>query len=938
MLEVRLLGPFEVSRDGQVVALPGQRLAALVSVLALAANRPVPTGVLAERLWGEKLPQRTKQTLHTYVARLRQHLGDDAIETLSAGYALRVEPERVDALRLVSVVRDAERAEDPERKRQLLRSAAELWRDTPFAGSVSEWLAAGEAARLTELHLSAIEQRIDLDLGDGRYDGLPAELQELTSQHRLRESLWSRRIAALRLTGRTAEALECYEEIRTTIADELGVDPAPALQQEFARVLAAESSGPLVVTSDSGTPTGPPRQLPPDLRHFTGRRNEQRLLDSILHGAAPELPIVITITGPGGAGKTSLAVHWAHRVRDRFPGGQLFVNLRGFAADEPVAPGAALLAFLRALGVPPGQVPSEAGERAALFRTLTADRQLLLLIDNARNSEQVRDLIPASGSLVVVTSRNQLRSLGAHAGAERVVLEPLSPEDAVQLLATSVGADRVAAEPVAVAELAGLCAGLPLALAVAAESARRTEDRPFAELVSALRDEKRTLDVFADPDDQQADLRRVLSWSYQLLEPETARVFRLLGLHPATPINGRLAAALADLAPQVLEGHLDRLVAANLASRSRSGHYHLHDLLRVYAAELTSQLDDAPVRRAAIGRALEWYLHTVQNAAIAMDGSITRGSLADSPHQPLGFADAGTAMQWLGSEHTAFEPWIRTAVDHGYDDHAWRIAWRLRGFLDAGYYVEEARKTARLGVSAAERLGEPRARYLAWNTLGSAEYRADQPEAAQDCAQRAIEIARSCGDVAAEVMFRTNLAVGQWSAGDLEGALAEMTRVAVVADRYTEPSDEPLPLRRDLIQHALGGLNILLGNLETARPQVEAAVRLSRASGSWYSEALALTNLAEWYERKGDDGTADFYACESLDRLQGFHTPTATFGPLAVRARLAARANDPERARTLAHQALALLPENDRRTTDLRDLLTSLDLRVPPPPSPPVGR
>lgn len=924
MLEIRLLGPFEALRDGVVVSLPGRRLAALVSILALSADRPVPTAVLVDRLWGEDLPQRTKQAVQTYVARLRQHLGNDAIQTHPSGYVLRVDPDRVDALRLALVTREAEQTTDPVRQRELLTTAAQLWRGTPFAGSPSDWLAEGECSRLTELHLTATELRIDLDIADAAYDGLSAELRQLTYLYPLRESLWARRIAVLRLTGRPAEALECYEKIRTTIADELGVDPSPALQQEYARLLAPES-----ITAPPGAADISPRQLPSDLRYFTGRTLELSQLGKVLDEAPAHLPLVVTLTGPGGAGKTSLAVHWAYRIRDRFPDGQLFVNLRGYAADRPVTAAAALLAFLRALGVPPEQVPAETAERAALFRTLTADRRLLLLIDNARTAEQVRDLIPSSGSLVLITSRNQLRSLGPQLGAVRLALDPLPADDAVQLLAASVGAERVAAEPTAVAELTRLCAGLPLALAIAAESARRTDGEPFAGLVTALRDEARALDVFSDPDDDQSDLRRVLSWSYQALEPETARVFRLLGLHPATTIVAPAVAALADVEVPAAERLLDRLVAVHLANSTRPGQYHLHDLLRVYAAELTTQVDTAADRHAATGRTVEWYLHSVQNASIAVTANISRSHLVQSAHQPVTFTDTRSAIRWLENEQDAFVPWISLAARHGYDDYAWRIAWRLRNFLDVGFLVQEGIETALLGVEAADRLGDPRARYLMWNTLGGAYFRAGRAEDAKDCVRKAIEIAHRRGDVAAESQFRTNLAVAEWTGGDLQAALREVTEAEVVTARYDETSDEPLPMHRQHLPFVLGAIHLLLGHLDVARTHIERANRIAREEGSWYEEAQGLSNLAELYERAGDDATADFYAREALDRLQGYRAPTATFDPLATLARIAARAGQVSEAERRCHQALALIPTGDPHGQDLRDLLTALESTPP---------
>lgn len=930
LLEIRLLGPFEISLDGRLLRLPGRRLAALVTVLALSPDLLVPVEVIVDRLWGEQMPRRARSTLHTYVARLRRCLGDHVLETRPTGYRLRIEPDRVDAIRLASLVREAAYESDDTRKRKLLESAAGLWRDVPFAGAAaSDWLSTGEAARLTEIYLSAVEQRIDLDLAAGRYGGLPTELQELTVRHPLREPLWVRRLAVLRLTGRTAEALECYEQVRTLVADAFGVDPAPALQQEFARLIAPRNAEPAISAAAVGI--GPPRQLPPDLRTFTGRASEHHRLDDLLDDSAADRSTIITLTGPGGVGKTSLAVRWAHRVRERFPDGQLFVDLRGFSAEAPVPAGAALLTLLHSLHVPMDQVPPETPERAALFRTLTADRSFLLVLDNASSAEQVRPLLPASGSVVLITSRNQLRSLGPAVGATRVPVEPLPADQAVALLIDAVGADRVAAERSAATELTALCAGLPLALAIVAEAACRMPALPLAQLVDALGDEKRTLDVFADPDDDRGDLRQVLSWSYRTLEPGSALLFRLLGLLPAGSVDVPVVAALAGISRREAERRLDQLDANHQVIRIHRGRYQLHDLVRTYAAELAAEVDDDSARRAAIGRALDWYLHTLQNAALAAETSVGRGYLVSSAHTPLTFADAEAAMEWLWANHFLLASWIRLAISHGDDDHAWRIAWKLRGFLDLAYLVNEAVEVTELFVEAAERLGDARVRYLAWNALAWAEFRAGRPVVAQDCGRRAIQLARHSGDVGAEITIRINLAHSLSATGALEDALAEMNAAEAAAANCRRSSTEPLPVRPEVIQSTLGGINLLLGRLDEAERYLVRAVRLARTQGRWHEEAEMLNSLAELHELRGDDPAADFYAREALDRLQGLRSPTASFDCLALRARVADRGGRPEAAAALARQALAHLPDGHPSGDQLRELIESPALSADPP-------
>jgi DNA-binding SARP family transcriptional activator len=505
-LEVGLLGPLQVSVAGRPVELPGGRLPALLAALALSAGQTVSVDRLATAVWGEDLSVDARANVQSNVRRLRRLLGAELVATRGAGYALEVQPDRVDALRFVRLLDLAATAPDRTTQRDLLVEALGLWRGTPFDGVRSDWLEQTQAPWLLERYLAGLERRIDLDLADGTQVDLAAELGELTGRYPLRESLWVRLLVVLERSGRPAEALERYEAIRVRLAEELGADPGAELQRVHADLLAGRASAAAASAPPAPDPPGHPfgvpqtppahqmvpRQLPADTDAFTGREAALKALDGLLGDpdeSTPRPVAIAAIAGTAGIGKTALAVHWAHRVADRFPDGQLYVNLRGFDPSwSPVGPAEAVRGFLDALRVPPQQVPLGLEAQAGLYRSLLAGRRMLVLLDNARDADQVAPLLPgAPGCLVLVTSRNQLAGLVVAAGAHPLALDLLGRDEAVRLLARRLGDDRINAEPDATDELVTRCAGLPLALAIVAARAATHPEFPLAALADQLR-------------------------------------------------------------------------------------------------------------------------------------------------------------------------------------------------------------------------------------------------------------------------------------------------------------------------------------------------------------------------------------------------------------------------------------------------------------------
>jgi DNA-binding SARP family transcriptional activator/Tfp pilus assembly protein PilF len=726
---VRLLGECRVEVGGRPVAMAG-RQRSLLAVLAMSAGRTVPVDRLAAAVWGTELPANVRRALQTYVTRLRAVLGADSIVRTTAGYALRIEPDGVDALRFDRLL-DAVPAADERDRRGLLAEALALWRGHPFEGVPSPVLADWEAPRLLERYLAAAEQRIDLDADAGHLDGLVAELRDLTVRYPLRESLWARLLVVLDRLGRPAEALRHYEEIRVRLATELGVDPDPELQRIYADLLAGRP------TDEPATGLAPdvPRQLPPALDGFVGRRAELKELD-----AHPDAGGLVLVHGPAGVGKTAVTLLWAHQVAARFPDGQLYVDLRGFAPTESaLAPADAIRQCLDAFGVSPDRIPAALPAQVGVYRGLLADRRVLIVLDNARDEEQVRPLLPAGpGCVVVVTSRKQLPGLVVADGARPVLVGLFSSGEARHMLARRLGEERTSTDADAVDRIVERCGRLPLALAIAAARAAIHPHFPLAGLAAELHDQRGGLDAFSGAD-AATDVRAVLSWSYRGLTQEAARLFRLLALHPGARFGVAGAASLADLPLRRVRELLTELTQAHLLAEVDPGRYAFHDLLHAYATELIRNRDPDTERSPALRRILDHYLHSAFAAARLLDPHRAPIDVGPPPAGavPESFPDAGTALAWLDAERSAIVEAAGRAAAAALDTHAWQLAWTIAQFLHVRGHLADQLTVQRIALEAATRLSNPIEQARAHRTLSmvhSEHGRHDEAHASLQCA------------------------------------------------------------------------------------------------------------------------------------------------------------------------------------------------------------
>ncbi|HEY3733005.1 MAG TPA: tetratricopeptide repeat protein [Streptosporangiaceae bacterium] len=627
--------------------------------------------------------------------------------------------------------------------------------------------------------------------------------------------------------------------------------------------LAAGAGGPAATMGGPAAAVLVPRELPADVGAFTGRADELAELDALLpaqlmSARAPGPVVISAVSGTAGAGKTALAVHWAHRVAADFPDGQLYVNLRGYDPDQPVPAAEALAGFLSALGTAGVDIPADEAARAARYRSLVSARRLLVVLDNAATEEQVRPLLPGSTSvMVLVTSRDTLPGLVARDGARRLDLDLLPAGDAVALLRTLIG-DRVDADPQSAAALARLCARLPLALRVAAELAAARPDWPLAELAAELAGEGDRLELLDAGGDPRGAVASVLSWSYRHLPAGAAAMFRLLGLHPGQDWDRYAAAALAGTTLGQAGQLLGLLARAHLIQPA-GGRYGMHDLLRAYAAGQAAARDTEEARRAALTRLFDYYLAT---CAAAMDCL----ALAERHHRPdpppagtpvPGFGDPAAARAWLDTELATLVAVATYTVSHGWPGHTIRLAQTLHRYFD-GVDDTAGLTICRHALAAAEDAGDRDAQARTLTTLGVIYGRRGSYQRAADCHQQAFALARDTGDRLTQGWALGNLGLIHDQQGRYQQAARCHRQALALYRELGDVTGESITLSN------LGLVCLRQGRYQRAAGYMRQAIRLYRRAGHRFGEAIALTNLGEVCYRQGDYQQAADHQAQAL--------------------------------------------------------------------------
>ncbi|ONI80882.1 transcriptional regulator, SARP family protein [Saccharothrix sp. ALI-22-I] len=821
---------------GREVAVGSAQQRCVLAVLALQAGRVVPLERLVDALWGDDaVPRTARNVVQRCVSELRKLVAVDPEVSLAhrpPGYVLEVEPERVDLHRFRTLVAQARGAGD---RAVLLRQALGLWRGEPLAdvpGSASVKQA------LVEERLAVLEDCLSAEIDSGQHAEAIPQLRGLVAEHPLRERPAGLLMLALYRGGRQADALEHYQRARKRLVEELGTDPSSALQELHHRILTADTT----LTTTEPAPPGAvaPRQLPAAPAPFVGRHDELDRLNTALTtaGETAATMLITAIGGAGGIGKTWLALHWAHDRLDRFPDGQLFVDLRGFSPEgEPMDPAVAVRGFLDALGVDPGRLPVEPHAQAALFRSLVADKRMLIVLDNAADTTQITPLLPGSRTCtVVVTSRNRLPGLITGHSAQHLSLDVLTDSEARALLADRLGSGRVDAEPDAVAELIRMCGGFPLALSIIAAHAHT---RPHL-LLAAVAAELLDLGVDAlDDEDPTASLPAVLSWSHQALTPELRQVFALLGIAPGPDIGLPAAASLTALPLLHARKALHTLEDASLLDRGAHGRYTMHDLIRGYATTAAQHDLAEHVREPALRRVVDFYVHT----SYAADRLLNPHSTFPPPDPPTPdtrphpLVDVSAALAWLDTEHANLLAAQHLAATHRWHHLVWPLAWALTTFHVRRGHRHDDVTVWQAAVDAAAHLSAPAVRIRAHRGLGIAYSRLERHDEATGHLHQALALAQDHRDTTEQAHTHHDLALAWTRHGDDQRALEHAQRALALFRELDRPVFEAITL------NSVGWLNARLGDYDTARVQCRAALTLHRRHRDPEGEAATLDSL-----------------------------------------------------------------------------------------------
>ena len=930
-MEFRILGPLRVNDDdGQACPL-GPVHTRLLAVLLLAPDRVVAWQRLVDAVWDDDPPATARRQIQNSVSTLRRRLAaagasGPVLVADRTGYRIRVGSAELDAEAFraeVAAVRAAASAGRLAEAAAQLRSALARWRGPALAGCPGRTIRAA-AARLDEQRLTAIEECLDLELRLGRHDELVGELVELVAIHPLRERLVSQLMLALHGCGRQAEALDVYQQLRVRLAEEIGLDPSPRLRDLYTAILRNDPGIPAPAPAPTGA-TIVPRQLPAPVRHFVGRNAELKDLTGLVDdAAASERPLVISaIDGTAGIGKTTLALHWAHQMAGQFPDGQLYVNLRGFdAAGQPTSPAEAIRGFLDAFGVDRERIPHGLDAQVGLYRSLLAGRRVLVVLDNARDADQVRPLLPGSPRcLVVVTSRNQLTGLVATAGAYLLTLDLLSTVEAHDLLACHLGRQRLAGAPAAVDKLVTLCGRLPLALAIVAARATARPTFPLSAFVAELAQAHRRLDAL-DAGDPGTQIRAVFSWSYQRLSDRAARLYRLLGLHPGPDLTAGAAASLAGEPVADTLPLLGELTAAHLLAEHTPGRYAFHDLVRAYAAELAYRLDGADERHLAVHRMLDHYLHSGCAADRLLDPR--RDQLSLDPPVPGAVLDrvdsTEAALHWFTAEHQVVLAAVGYAVEAGFDGAAWRLAWSLSTFLSREGHWRDWVAAQHAALAATERLADRAGQARSHNGLGLACSELGRYAEADTHYRQALDLFGALGDHVGQARTHTNLC---WLFERQERPDIALEHARHAVDLYRTAGDRAG--EADALNN-IGWYHAQLGDHEQALTHCQQALAVQRNLGHAQGQADAWDSIGFAHHHLGRYARAVDCYRQAIELYRQTADRAAVADVLVHLGDSHRAAGEPDSAREAWHEAESILNELDHPdAAEVRTRLADLD-------------
>jgi DNA-binding SARP family transcriptional activator len=933
-LFLQLLGPIAARHGDSPLELGHARQRTVLAVLALEPDKPVNRSAIIDAVWNDGPPRSAANLIQTYVSRLRRalrpgFLAPDSVSLLASegqGYRLRVTVDQLDLLRfreLVAGARSAWSAGSLDAAAASFRQALNLWRGDPLA-DLAALRVYPPVVGLANEWVTCVIDYADVCEALRRCDHAITHLRAAATRHPLDERLHSRLMIALAMTGNRSGALQVYQSLRDRLDSELGICPGAELSGSYQRILQG-TAGPAVVgpRAVTGHEAVVPRQLPRAIPGFVGRAEYLRTLSAALDQSGRQggsLPIFV-ISGPAGVGKTSLALHWAHGIADRFPDGQIHVDLCGFApSGAPASPGQVIRRFLELFRVPAERMPASLDAQLALYRSLLADKHVLIVLDNARDPEQIRALLPTGpGCLTLVTSRDSLLGLAASHGAQLVTLDVFTDAEAEEFIALGMLARPGPDETSATAEIIRLCDRLPLALAIVVARAMAHQTWPLAALASELRGTPVRLDEL-DAGDATVNVRAVFSWSYRELTPAAARVFRLLGLHGGPDISVWAVASLAGLSLPGTRRLTGELARVHLITEHAPGRFAIHDLLRAYAAdELRDQEEDAE-RRAATRRLLDYYLHTAYSAALAINPA--RDALGLAPASagavPERISERARANDWFEAEYRVLMKAIELAVENGYEDYAWQIPWTLVNFFDQQGYWQDWVATHQIALSAARRSHDLLGQASAHQHISIVYVHLRSYKEAQEHLQQAITLNRKLGIRAGHAR-----------------CLLDIARTFESQDRYhdaLEHASTALSLYREMghqfgqarALNAVGWSSAHLGDARRAITCCTQALEIHGKLGNRMGQAATLDSLGYAHTELGQH--ADAIRCyeralELLDRKERTYQVACVLANLATSYQ-AARSD--QAAALMSQEALSILralehPEVDRTIARFSD-------------------
>ncbi|HEY7592188.1 MAG TPA: BTAD domain-containing putative transcriptional regulator [Actinophytocola sp.] len=843
---VRVLGSLEIRVGTQTMSPGGPRQRALFALLALSCNQVVPVDTIVEALWDNDPPDSAIGQIQTSVWRLRKLItgmapgarrNDLELVTRPVGYMLTLDPAGLDLTAFQEAARQGQedlRAERYEEAASRLRRGLDLWRGRAF-DDVPGAFAQAEATRLEEQRLCALEDRIEADLALGRHRDLTPELTKLVREHPLRERIRGQLMLALHRSGRQAEALATYQEAYRLLSSEFALQPGEQLQNVHREVLAARPAGEAVEESAPQGPFGGPERLPADIADFTGRSAMLTQVRAVLSGTAPVAPIV-DLSGAPGVGKTALAIRAANLLHDVFPDGRFYLDLQGLA-HRPLSPDEALNRVVRWFAGPGVALCDDLEERAALLRSLLADRRVLLVLDNAQSEEQVRPLLPgAPGSAVLITGRRPLLALD---NVTHYELPGFSLQEAVDLLAGIVGTDRVAVDRVAAREISQLCGHLPLAIRLVGAWLSLRPHWPLRHMADRLGDERRRLDALSIGD---RGVRSSIALSYQALDGRHRALFRRLGALTGSDVPAWVAAALLDTAEPEAEGVIEELVEMRLVDARATGgpvaRYGMHTLVRLFARE---RYEEEDADEAAVERLVGGWLYLAERAEARLPGGLPRIGRGDGRRWPVDSsateATTTDAVGWFEAEKLALLSAVETACAYGLAEHAWDLVGCVGRFLEFDSSFDVWQSVLRRALAAVTAARNRRGEAYLLRGLGEVLLDADRYSEALKCLHRARELFADLGEARPEAHVERAIGTLERMRGDTDAAARRFERALVVFER----TGDRVGMGDTL--YSLGALHKEQGDPHRALTCYRQALAHVQALGDQFNESLLLCGI-----------------------------------------------------------------------------------------------